>query len=108
LEQQNWEAATDNQVAYAEQMVATGMAQWKILADGTKQFVWATQDVINSALEETSTEIETWDSIYDRLWNLNEALNGTIRERTRLEQKYERAVASSSSSAQELTDLLAE
>jgi hypothetical protein len=46
-----------------------------------------------------------WENPYDELYNLNQDLNATIREREKLERKYERAVNDSALSAQDLANI---
>jgi hypothetical protein len=89
-------------------MVNAGMAQWKAVEDGTIKFIWNTQEVLLASLEEVGSAVKKWISPYDRLFNLNEALNGTIREREKLERKYNRALAENNLTAQEMADSLAE
>lgn len=91
--------------AFADRMVAIGSAMWKELGDGSKEFAWATKNNLADAAEAAGTVIEMWENPYDELYNLNQSLNATIRERERLERSYDRALKDSSTSAQELANI---
>lgn len=94
--------------AFADSMVASGTAMWQEMADGSKKFVWATQNTLLDAIDAAGTAIDTWENPYDELYNLNHKLNAAIREREKLERNYERAVEDSSKSAQDLADITAQ
>jgi hypothetical protein len=50
-------------------------------------------------------EVEAWENPYDELYNLNQKLNAQIREREKLERRYERAAKDSTITAQELAEI---
>ena len=94
--------------AFADSMIASGTAMWQEMADGSKKFVWATQNTLLDAIDAAGTAIDTWENPYDELYNLNHKLNAAIREREKLERNYERAVEDSGKSAQDLADITAQ
>ena len=70
-------------------------------------------EIVNSYLNENaqnagSVDAEAWENPYDELYNLNQQLNATIREREKLERKYSRAVEDSSATAQDLANITGE
>lgn len=108
IEGQKFEEMTDKQIAYADAMIAAGVATWKVATDGTKEFIWTTGEFYERMLEESDAKTEKWVSTFDRMFNLNEALNGTIRERERAEKAYSRALANNCASAQDMADIMAQ
>ena len=76
----------------------------------TEEYSEAFAKLVKSYLEEESqnagsVDTKAWENPYDKLYNLNQELNSTIREREKLERKYSRAVEDSSATAQDLANI---
>ena len=88
--------------AFADAMVASGAGMWKTLSDGSKQFVFATEDNLSTAAETAGTIFEAWENPYDWLYNYNQEINRVIKEREKAEREYSRLLEDESSSAADL------
>lgn len=105
---QGWDTLTTEQIAFFDQLAAANLGYWKKLTDGTVQFVWATVNELNTIADAAGTIVTAWENPYDVLYNLNQEVNATIREREKLERAYNRALQNSSSSAQDLAKITGE
>jgi hypothetical protein len=63
---------------------------------------------LNTIADAAGTIVAAWENPYDALYNLNQEVNATIREREKLERAYNRALQNSSSSAQDLAKITGE
>ena len=109
MSMQTWNDSTrkmsSDMQAFADSMIASGAAMWQEMADGSKKFVWATQNNLMDATEAAGTALEAWENPYTWLYNYNEEINRLTREREKVERAYNRALEDSSSSASELLAL---
>lgn len=103
-----WNNLGVRQKEFYDQMAEASLGYWEKTEDGQDRFVWATESNFASAAKAAGTAFEAWENAYDVLYNLNEELNGTLRERERLERSYQRAVDGNTKSAQELANITAE
>ena len=87
-----WDTLSEEQIAFLDKMQAANLGMWKNLADGSRQFVWATAEELQSLAEIAGSVADAWENPYDWLYNHNEEINKLIRERERLERKYIRAL----------------
>jgi DNA repair ATPase RecN len=70
----------------------------------TEQFKEIEEATFNSArnAEGLTEEIEKWENPYDWMYNQNEKINAVIREREKLERKYQRTLEDSSKSFEDV------
>lgn len=92
---------------FADLMVKLGLGMWQDIGDGNQMFSMFNYDQYSSkiALDSSDTggeEIEMWESSYTYLYNYNEEINRLIKEREKAEKRYNRAIQSSTASAQDL------
>ena len=73
---------------FTEKMVASGLGMWQELEDGSKRFAFSTAENLKDAAAAAGTQSEKWDISYDMMNNYSEQVNRTIRERDKLERKY--------------------
>ena len=97
-----WDNLSQAQIDFYDQMAAASMGHWKLLEDGTRQFVWATVAEMESIAEAAGTAIEEWENPYTWLYNYNEEINRLTREREKAERDYTRALEDESLTAEKL------
>jgi hypothetical protein len=98
-------AISEEMKSFAEAMIAIGAGMWEELEDDSYKFVWATLDNLETATTEAGTKIEAWESPYDWLYNLNEKNNKLLRDKERIERRYNQALKEEGANAQELLNL---
>jgi hypothetical protein len=72
-----------------------------------EQFKEIEEATFNSArnAEDLTEEIEKWENPYDWMYNQNEKINAVIREREKLERKYQHMLESSKNTVSDLVIL---
>ena len=98
---------TGKYIEFANFVKSLGLGTFEEI-DGTLKFSWTTRGMYNDVVGEfgiDSEEVEKWQSSYTWLYNYNEAINTLIRERTKLEREYNRALENETKTSADLIEL---
>lgn len=92
----------EDTLKFAQHMIDIGFAR---IDQTTNKFHWAWGELKDQA-KEIVDEIDAWISPYNWLYNQNNLINAQIRERERLERKYNMAIEDGNASVKDLSDNL--
>jgi hypothetical protein len=86
-------------------MATANLGHWKLLEDGTRQFVWATVAEMESVAKAAGTAEEAWENPYTWLYNYNEEITRLTREREKAERDYTKALEDETVTAEKLLEI---